>query len=156
VISITRVLAFIAVTLCLGCPATPGQLARSFAEAAALGDSQERASSTKDYFETKLLPYYGRKYATVLQSCFAKVPQPDSSGFSFVAAIGSDGRVLRLYHDHETNILLCMRSSLESETFPPPPVSPYYLHIDMNFAVKPQLPSAASEKKDPPLVVEPD
>ena len=60
-------------------PALAGDFAQSFQEAASLGDAQERAPSTEDYFTKTLLPYYGQKYASVIQSCFASVPKPDAS-----------------------------------------------------------------------------
>ena len=54
-----------------------------------------------------------------------------------------------MYRDQETNISLCMRRSLEKEVFPQPPVSPYYLHVEMNF--EGETPSQDA----PPLVIEP-
>lgn len=105
----------------------------TFSEAARLGDEQEQAAGTRTYFQGTLLPYFGRKYAPVLKSCFESVSKPDSSRLSFVVAIGRDGRMLRLYRDGETNIFQCMRATLEQDTFPAPPVAPYYLHIDMSF-----------------------
>jgi len=56
------------------------------------------------------------------------------STFSFVAAIGSDGDVLRLCVDQETNIYRCVQKTLEKDQFPHPPVSPYYMHYTMNFS----------------------
>jgi tetratricopeptide (TPR) repeat protein len=109
-------------------------LATSYQQAAALGDAQETAAETKDYFSRALLPYYGQQYAPVLRSCFSNVPAPDNRPFSFVVAIGADGRVMQLYKDRETNIYSCLRELLLKDVFPRPPVSPYYLHIDMKFA----------------------
>jgi hypothetical protein len=109
-------------------------LATSYQQAAALGDAQESAAATRDYFRDTLLPYYAQGYAPVLQSCFANVTQPDNGPFSFVVAIGPDGRVIRIYNDRETNIFACLRESLRKDVFPRPPVSPYYLHIDMEFS----------------------
>jgi hypothetical protein len=82
-----------------------GDLANSYEHAASLADEQESATVTKDYFRNVLLPYYAQRYAPVLKSCFATVPHPDNQPFSFVAAIGEDGRVIRLYNDRETNNL---------------------------------------------------
>jgi hypothetical protein len=48
-------------------------------------------------------------------------------------AIGTDGRVLRLYTDHETNIFACVRQTLQQEEFPHPPFAAYYMHVLMNF-----------------------
>jgi tetratricopeptide (TPR) repeat protein len=108
-------------------------LATSYQQAAALGDAQERAPATRDYFRGTLLPYYAQEYAPVLQSCFATVTHPEDGPFSFVVAIGDNGQVLRLYNDRETNIFACLRESLKKDVFPRPPLSPYYLHIDMKF-----------------------
>ncbi len=155
---ITRFLALTSLMSLFAGLAFADDLARSFEEAAARGDAQQHADSTVGYFAKILLPYYGHKYAPVLQSCFAKVPKPDTGRFSFVAAIGSDGRVERLYQDRETNIFLCLRGTLEKDVFPRPPESPYYLHIEMSFAAEDEPEEAAEEAAEeaPPLVLEPD
>jgi len=111
-----------------------GELASSFKQAAARGDAQEKKPATQAYIHLDLMPYYQRKYSPVFQSCLTSTDHPDTSPFSFVAAIGKDGRVLRLYIDHETNIYACVRQTLQQDEFPHPPVSPYYLHVSMNFS----------------------
>ncbi len=110
------------------------ELASSFKQAAALGDAQEKERATQAYIHLDLMPYYQRKYSPVFQSCLTSTDRPDTSPFSFVAAIGKDGRILRLYIDHETNIYACVRQTLQQDEFPHPPVSPYYLHVSMNFS----------------------
>ena len=110
------------------------ELASSFKQAAALGDAQEKERATQAYIHLDLMPYYQKKYSPVFQSCLTLTDHPDTSPFSFVAAIGKDGRVLRLYIDHETNIYACVRQTLQQDEFPHPPVSPYYLHVSMNFS----------------------
>src|ERR1700751_5977091 len=109
------------------------ELASSFKQAAALGDVQEKERSTQAYIHLDLMPYYQKKYSPVFQSCLTSTDHPDTSPFSFVAAIGKDGHVLRLYVDHETNIYACLRETLQKEEFPRPPLSPYYMHISMSF-----------------------
>jgi hypothetical protein len=136
-------------------PALGGELAKSLEDATALADAQEQAVATRGYFAQTLLPYYAQKYASVFQSCFATVPQADDGSFSFVAAIGIDGRVIRLYNDHETNIFVCLRETLNKDVFPKPPASPYYLHIDMKFTDKVE-PQPSSTEGAPPLIVEPN
>jgi hypothetical protein len=108
-------------------------LATSFKQAAALGDAQEKERAAQAYIHLDLMPYYQKKYSPVCQSCLKSTDHPDTSPFSFVAAIGKDGHVLRLYIDHETNIYACMRQTLQKEEFPRPPLSPYYMHISMSF-----------------------
>jgi hypothetical protein len=85
------------------------------------------------YGHRDLNQYYQKKYWPVFQSCLASTDHPDTSPFSFVAAIGKDGRVLRLYVDHETNIFACVRKTLQRDEFPHPPISPYYMHVSMSF-----------------------
>jgi hypothetical protein len=63
-----------------------------------------------------------------------EVDQTDMSTFSFVVAIGTNGRVLRLYTDHETNMLAFVRPILLKDEFPHPPFAPYYMHVTMNFS----------------------
>jgi hypothetical protein len=110
------------------------KLPNNLNEAIALGRQQENGEATRDYHRTTLMPYFGSKYANIFKHCFEKVSKPDDRAFTFVAAIDSDGRVLRVYRDVETNIFLCMNEWLIQERFPPPPVAPYFLYIDMRFA----------------------
>jgi hypothetical protein len=108
-------------------------LATSFKQAAALGDAQEKERATQAYIHLDLTPYYQKKYSPIFLSCLKSTEHPDTSSFSFVAAIGKDGHVLRLYIDHETNIYACVRKTLQKEEFPHPPLSPYYMHVSMSF-----------------------
>ena len=110
-----------------------GELASSFKQAAALGDAQEKEPAAQAYLHRDLKPYYQKKYSPVFQSCLTSTDQPDTSPFSFVVAIGKDGRVLRLYIDHETNIFDCVRQTLQQDEFPRPPLSPYYFYVSMSF-----------------------
>lgn len=89
----------------------------------------------------------------IFQACFKSVQQPDSSSFSFVMALGPDGKVLRVWVDHETNIYPCLLATLKAEQFPAPPQSPYYRHISMHFEESP--PWNAAPEGEPPLIVEP-
>ena len=107
-------------------------LATSFKQAAALGDAQEKEPAARAY-KLEVGAYYQQKYSPVFVSCLKATDRPDTSPFSFVAAIGKDGHVLRLYIDHETNIYACVRQTLQKEEFPHPPLSPYYMHISMSF-----------------------
>jgi hypothetical protein len=96
-----------------------GDLASSFKQAAALADAEDRDSATEAYAKNDLLPYYMQKYWPVFQSCLSPTQHPDTSSFSFVVALGADGRVMRLYIDHETNVFACVRQTLQKDEFPP-------------------------------------
>lgn len=130
-------------------------LVASFEEAAARGDVLEQAPDTTEYFSKTLVPYFGKKYATILKSCFTTVANPDNGSIDFVVAIARDGKTLRIYREHETNILTCISNSIAKDTFPAPPVVPYYLHIAMKFSDDP-APNNNSARKAPPLVLEPN
>jgi hypothetical protein len=130
---VTKLYAIVLISL-LTTAGRAGDLATSFKQAAALGDAQEKERATQAYIHVDLMPYYEKKYARAFQSCLASTDHPDTSPFSFVAALGKDGRVLRLYIDHETNIYACVRQTLQQDEFPHPPISPYYFHVSMNFA----------------------
>jgi hypothetical protein len=104
-----------------------GEPASSFKEA------QQEERSEQAYIHLDLTPYCKKKYSPVYQSCLRSTEHPDTSPFSFVAAIGKDGRVLRLYVDRETNIFACVRETLRQDEFPHPPVAPHYFHVSMSF-----------------------
>ncbi len=114
--------------------AKAGDLAGSFKQAAALADAQDRDRATRIYAEIDLKDYYQHKYMPVFQSCLKSTEHADTSPFSFIAAIGADGHVLRLYIDHETNIYACVRQTLQKDEFPHPPFAPYYMHMSMTFS----------------------
>jgi len=109
------------------------ELASSFKEACARAEAQQEQRAEQAYIHLDLKPYYEKKYSPVFLSCLKTTDHPDTSPFSFVAAIGKDGRVLRLYVDHETNIFACVRETLQQDEFPHPPVAPHYFHVSMSF-----------------------
>ncbi|HJT69838.1 MAG TPA: hypothetical protein VJ731_06535 [Terriglobales bacterium] len=109
-------------------------LAGSFKQAADLADAQDKDRATRIYDQIDLMSYYQQKYLPLFQSCLKSTDHPDMSSFSFVAAIGADGRVRRLYTDHETNIFGCVRPILQKDEFPHPPFAPYYMHVSMTFS----------------------
>ena len=86
------------------------------------------------YHGSVLLPAFSSAYQAHLRDCQASLPQPDPSPFSFVAAIGSDGRVLRLWSDRTPAVYSCLRGRLLFERFPAPPRAPFYLYIHMRYA----------------------
>ena len=108
-------------------------LARSFKEAAALADAEGNDRATRIYAAIDLNDYFEQKYGPIFESCLKSTDHPDTSPLEFIMAIGADGRVLRLYIDHETNIYTCARQALEKGTFPRPPHAPYYRHVSMRF-----------------------
>ncbi len=110
-----------------------GELASSFDQACVLADAQQKERSEQAYIHLDLSPYYKKKYGPVFQSCLKSTEHPDTSPFSFVVAIGKDGRALRLYVDHETNLFACARQTLQQDEFPHPPVAPHYFHVSMSF-----------------------
>ena len=110
-----------------------GELAGSFKQATDLAEAQDKIDAAIIYHHRELTPYYEKKYSPVFQTCLKSTENRDTSSFSFVAAIGKDGHVLRLYVDHETNIYACVRETLQKDKFPQPPFSPYYMHVSMSF-----------------------
>ena len=109
------------------------KLPATLGEAKTLGDQQEKADASRNYHSTTLIPYFGNKYAGIFERCFDTISNPDNRLFTFVAAINSDGTVLRVYRDLETNIFQCMNNVLIKDHFPKPPVVPYFLSVEMKF-----------------------
>jgi hypothetical protein len=118
------------------CFACAAELPATFDEARRLGDALEPSAATTAYQEQVLAPYFGHKYADVLKTCLSSLPSPDTRSFWFIAAIGSDGRVLRVYPQVHTNISECLTEALTGDTFPAPPVAPYFLQVEFQFAVE--------------------
>jgi len=108
-------------------------LARSFKEAAALAAAEDKDRATRIYAAIDLNDYYEQKYGPIFSSCLKSTDHADTSPLEFILAIGADGRVLRIYIDHETNIYACARPMLENGKFPHPPHPPYYMHVEMRF-----------------------
>ena len=109
-------------------------LARTFDEAVALAENQNKDRASRSYDSLDFKPYYEQKYGPLFVSCLKSTEQPDTSAFSFVVAIAQDGRVLRLYVDRETNMFACAKKTLKDDKFPSPPHAPYYSHISMSFS----------------------
>jgi hypothetical protein len=112
-------------------------LAGSYVEAQELGRQDEADEATRDYHRTVLLPQFSQIYRAHLRECTASVPQPESTPFSFVAALGADGRVLRVWSDRSTNVYQCVRGRLLFDRFSVPPRAPFYLYIHMRFVNPP-------------------
>jgi hypothetical protein len=119
-------------------------LPASFQQAVDLAKTQQNLPGVKEYSRDRLRPYWQRKMDTIFQACYKTVDHPDPSGFAFVAAIDADGRVLRVYANHETNLGQCVLIAVKAEQFPAPPESPYYFQVNMQSAAPP-LQSASDE-----------
>jgi hypothetical protein len=112
---------------------TADGLAASYVEAQELGRRDESDDATRDYHRDVLLPQFSQRYRVYFRECSSSVTQPETTPFSFVAAIGADGRVLRVWSDRSTNVYQCVRGRLLFDRFPPPPRAPFYLYIHMRF-----------------------
>jgi len=108
-------------------------LVSSYVEAQERGRQDESDEATRDYHRSVLLPEFSQRYRLHFRECTASVPQPESTPFSFVAAVGADGRVLRLWSDRSTYVYQCVRGRLLFDRFTPPPRAPFYLYIHMRF-----------------------
>jgi len=109
-------------------------LASSYVEAQEFGRRDEQDPATLEYHRSVLLPAFSASYRANLRDCQASLPQPDPSPFSFVAAIDSEGKVLRLWSDKTPLVYSCLRGKMLFERFPPPPRAPFYLYIHMRYA----------------------
>ena len=110
-----------------------GELAASYAQAQEKGRRDEADPLTIDYHRNVLLPEFSGRYRALLNDCQKALPQPDQTPFSFVAALGPDGQVLRLWSDRVPPVYSCVRGRLLFERFSPPPRAPFYLYIHMRF-----------------------
>jgi hypothetical protein len=114
-------------------PASAEPLASSYVEAQEFGRRDEADPKTVEYHRNLLLPQFSQRYRALLRECQASLPQPDQSPFSFVAAIGEDGRILKLWSDRSPTVYSCVRGRLLFDRFAPPPRAPFYLYIHMRF-----------------------
>jgi hypothetical protein len=117
-----------------GTAAAAEPLADSYVEAQQFGRRDESDPATIDFHRSVLLPQFSERYRAVLKTCQAALPEPDQTPFSFVAAIGSEGQVLRMWSDRTPPVYGCVRGRLLFERFSPPPRTPFYLYVHMRFA----------------------
>ena len=108
-------------------------LAESYVQAQEFGRRDESDEATRAYHRDVLLPEFSQRYRAYFRECTASEQQPESTPFSFVVAIGDDGRVLRLWSDRSTNVYQCVRGRLLFDRFSAPPRAPFYLYIHMRF-----------------------
>ena len=109
-------------------------LAESYVQAQEFGRRDESDPKTIEFHRNVLLPQFSERYRALLRTCQSALPQPDQAAFSFVAAIGSEGEVMRLWSDRSPPVYACVRGRLLFERFSPPPRAPFYLYIHMRFA----------------------
>ena len=109
-------------------------LAESYLQAQQFGRRDESDPKTLEFHRNVLLPQFSERYRALLRTCQSALPEPDQTPFSFVAAIGPEGEVLRLWSDRSPPVYACLRGRLLFERFSPPPRAPFYLYIHMRFA----------------------
>jgi hypothetical protein len=109
-------------------------LADSYLEAQQFGRRDESDPATLEFHRNVLLPQFSERFRALLKTCQTELPERDQTPFSFVAAIGSDGGVLRVWSDRSPPVYGCVRGRLLFERFSPPPRAPFYLYIHMRFA----------------------
>lgn len=124
----------LAIAACIGTAVAAEPLAESYVQAQEFGRRDESDPATVDYHRNVLLPQFGERYQALLRACQSTLPQPDQTTFSFVAAIGPEGQVLRLWSDRSPPVYACVRGRLLFERFTPPPRAPFYLYVHMRFA----------------------
>ena len=126
--------AFLAIAGVTGAALAAEPLAESYLQAQQYGRRDETDPATIDFHRNVLLPQFSERYRALLRTCQSALPEPDQTPFSFVAAIGPDGEVLRLWSDRSPPVYACLRGRLLFERFNPPPRAPFYLYIHMRFA----------------------
>jgi hypothetical protein len=110
-----------------------GELVTSYVDAQDRGRRDEADPLTVEYHRNVLLPEFSARYRALISACQAELPARDQTPFSFVAAIGSEGQVLRLWSDRVPPVYSCLRGRLLFERFTAPPRAPFYLYIHMRF-----------------------
>jgi hypothetical protein len=126
--------AFLAIAGVTGAALAAEPLAESYLQAQQFGRRDETDPATIDFHRNVLLPQFSERYRALLRTCQSALPEPDQTPFSFVAAIGPEGEVLRLWSDRSPPVYACLRGRLLFERFNPPPRAPFYLYIHMRFA----------------------
>jgi hypothetical protein len=109
------------------------ELAGSYQEAQELGRRDETDPQTVDYHRNVLLTEFGARYRKWLNECQQALPEPDRTPYSFVAAIGADGSVVRMWSDRSAPVYSCLRGHLLFERLTPPPRAPFYLYLHVRF-----------------------
>jgi len=124
---------FFALLCLLSINSYAGIIATSFEEAKVIAIETEGDPKYSEYHSNVIMSYFGKKYSTILKYCFIDVKNPDASSFELVVALDESGDVKSVFKDIETNIGKCMLKELETDKFPKPMTSPYYIHLGMSF-----------------------
>ncbi len=132
--SVRLLVAAVSVVAASSVGAQLSDLAANYIEAQELGRRDERDPATVSYHQEVLLPQFSSRYRELVRTCQSELSQPDHTPFSFVAAIGADGEVRKLWSDRAPPVYSCVRGRLLFERFAPPPRAPFYLYIHMRFA----------------------
>ena len=110
-------------------------LAESYVEAQEFGRRDEKDPVTVDYHRNTLLPQFSARYRAHLRDCQATLAQPDQTPFSFVAALDSEGKVLRLWSDRSPPVYSCVRGQdCCSNAFRRRRARRFIVYIHMRFA----------------------
>ena len=105
-------------------------LPQTFEEAVAQSDIQE--SELSDYYESKFMPYFGPRYADIINKCLATIT-PSEASLSFVIAIDEAGKAIKIYRNGDVSLFRCVEPKLLGDLFPVPPTSPAFSRFKIDF-----------------------
>jgi hypothetical protein len=108
---------------------------KDFPAAKRIADAHDHDQKMRTYNKA-FGPFYAKTYNKVLDNCFTKVSKPDSSPFSIILVVESDGSISKTFLNKKTNIALCLQNVIQSDKAPMPPFAPLYQEINMSFVTQ--------------------
>ncbi len=109
------------------------ELPGSIEEAERLADRRPTDQAMVAYNRNVFMPYWSDKYSHIINRCLRTLPSPDKRYLSIVVVLNRSGRVIKVYRNADSNVFLCMNEYLSNDTFPAPPVAPYFAHFKIPF-----------------------
>ncbi len=109
------------------------------APAAETEDFDSIMTTAKRNLETPAGAAYDEAFGRSMQAqlgmamakCFTRTPDPDLTKFDMLVKLDPKGKASEVLVRPETNVALCFKPRIGEATFPEPPASDYWVHVEM-------------------------
>lgn len=95
----------------------------------ALYKTQQRSTTNKLYWETKLRPDVTKTFSNAISSCLSKPNGRSYSSIGLLFTINADGAVVDVEVDRPSAVALCVSNHFQKTIFAAPPTAPFYFPV---------------------------